>query len=218
MRIAYIVLTCRQYQLTRTAWQKATIFSGTDRSDIYYLGSCNDEGERIFSWGAKDDYLSLPYKVLDFFKHSALDYDWYFLMDDDTYVLTNRLQKHVDQLSVDPQEELYSEGFILDHLAHTEWGAYYSGGAGTLFTSAMYKALQEKIRELPKDYVVPHWCADITLGLWINELPNSKMIHNTNYHYSRANEYKDNLVEALTFHHLSNRDDFIWHHHLLTSK
>lgn len=217
MRIAYIVLTCKEYELTRIEWQKVTIFSGVDRKDIYYLGNRTDEEKRLFSWGAADDYMSLPYKVLDFFRHSKLDYDWYFLMDDDTFVLTNRLQQHVDKLTVDPHTELYSEGYILTHLAHTEWGAYYSGGAGTLFTAAMYKALQEKTNEFPKNYVVPHWCADITFALWINSIPNIKMTHNDNYHYDRCNEYKDNKEEALTFHHLNKRDDFAWHQHLLLS-
>ena len=218
MRIAYIILTCEKYELTRTAWQKVTVFPGVDPADIYYLGSRMNEQNRVFSWGAKDDYLSLPYKVVDFFKHSTLDYDWYFLMDDDTFVLTKRLQEHIDKMTINPHEELYSEGYILTHLAHTEWGAYYSGGAGTLFTAALYKALQNKVSEFPKDYEVPHWCADITLGLWINSIPDAKMIHNQNYHYDRANEYKDNISEAITFHHLSNRDDFIWHAHLFSSR
>jgi hypothetical protein len=218
MRIAYIILSCKEYELTRLPWQKATIFKNVDPKDIYYLGSRMDEENRLYWWGAKDDYLSLPYKVVDFFRYSELDYDWYFLMDDDTFVLTDRLQRHVDSLTVNAQEELYSEGYILTHLAHTEWGAYYSGGAGTLFTTAMYHALKEKVKTFPNDYETPHWCADITLALWINEIPNTVMKHDDNYHYDRANEYKDNLTDALTFHHLNKRDDFIWHHHLLYVK
>lgn len=215
MRIAYIVLTCKEYELTRLEWQKVTIFSGVDRNDIYYLGNRMDPEKHMYSWGAADDYLSLPYKVLDFFRHSNLEYDWYFLMDDDTFVLADHLQAHVDKLTVDPHTELYSEGHILTHLAHTEWGAYYSGGAGTLFTHAMYKALQEKVKEFKKGYTVPHWCADITLALWINSIPDTVMKHDDNYHYDRLNEYKDDRDAALSFHHLNKRDDFAWHHHLL---
>ena len=217
MRIAYIILTCEKYESTRIAWQKVTVFPGVDPADIFYLGSRMNEKERVFSWGAKDDYLSLPYKIVDFFRHAKLGYDWYFFMDDDTFLLTNRLQMHVDKMTINPHEDLYSEGYILTHLAHTEWGAYYSGGAGTLLSAALYEAVQDMVNKFPKDYEAPHWCADITFGLWINSIPGSKMTHNSNYHYDRANDNKDNMIEALTFHHLSNRDDFIWHRHLLSS-
>lgn len=218
MRIAYIIFTCKAYELSRVPWQKQTVFSGTNPADIYYLGNRMDKDAQMLSWGANDDYMALPYKLLDFFRYSELDYDWYFIMDDDTFVLTERLQKHVDDLEIQPRDEIYTEGCVLTHLEHTEHGIYYSGGAGTLLSAYTFDALKKLLNDQPKPYTVPHWCADISLGQWLHMLPDMKLNHNDNYHHGRANENKDNLHEALTFHHLNQRDDFLCHQALYTKK
>jgi hypothetical protein len=213
MRIAYIVLTCEKYVNTRMSWQKETVFANVDPSDIFYLGHTMKKEERLFSWGAKDDYQSLPYKFSDFFRYSALDYDWYFLMDDDTYLyidrLRNRLTSFVEN-GMNPQQDPYIEGFILNHIANSEWGCYHSGGAGTLLSARVYEEVCQMFQTIPTDAPAPHWCADISLGLWTKKIPGIRIEH-CDYYHPGCVEEGFNVKEAITFHHIATRDDFLKH-------
>lgn len=217
MRIAYIVLTCEKYTSTRVLWQKETVFAGVDPTDIFYLGHTMKKEDRIFSWGAKDDYDSLPYKFVDFFRHSHLDYDWYFLMDDDTYLyidrLRNRLTSFVEN-GMNPRHDAYMEGHIMTHIAQTEWGIYHSGGAGTLLSARVYDEVCQMCQTIPAETRTPHWCADICLGLWTKKIAGIRIEHSEHYHTDCARD-TDHVKEALSFHHLTTRDDFLRHYAFL---
>ena len=231
MRIAYIVLTCELYEKTRKVWQEETVFGGVPREDVYYLGHVMRPSDRLFSWGAADDYRSLPYKFVDFFLHwdkerAEDDYDWYFLMDDDTYLYVDRLKRRVEGLGVDPRTEPYVEGHLMTHVAHTEWGVYPSGGAGTLLSLAAIQGIRRRLRGMVRGgatYTAPHWCADICVGRWTAGM---RVVHADEYHTEmspvagrkgvivRRREEKEDADLALTFHHLKTKDDF-WAHWLL---
>jgi hypothetical protein len=219
MRIAYIVLTCEKYISTRMLWQKETVFAGVDRADIFYLGHTMKKEDRLFSWGAKDDYESLPYKLVDFFRHSHLDYDWYFLMDDDTYLYTDRLRNRLTLLEHDihPQRDAYMEGHVMTHIAHTEWGIYHSGGAGTLLSARVYNEVCQMFQTIPTEFHTPHFCADICLGLWTKNIAGILIVHSELYHTDCA-KYADNVKEALSFHHIATREGFLRHHAFLSMK
>ena len=216
MRIAYIVLTCEKYTRTRMRWQARTVFSSVNRADVFYLGHEMSAENHIYSWGAGDNYESLPYKFADFFRWSGLDYDWYFLMDDDTYVYTDRLQAQVKAITysgVNPQQDAYMEGHILTHIAHTQWGAYHSGGAGTLLSARIYQEVSQMLRDIPGEYRSPHWCADICLGLWTRGIPAIRIEHSDKYHTDMA-QAGDDTRSAITFHHLKTEEDYLAHREL----
>lgn len=211
MRIAYIVLTCEKYVNTRMRWQMNTVFSSVGPADVFYLGHTMRPEDRLYSWGAGDDYESLPYKFVDFFRWSRLDYDWYFLMDDDTYVYTDRLQEQVNaitQTGVNPRQDPYMEGHILTHIAHTPWGVYHSGGAGTLLSARVYQEVGQMLRGISGEYRSPHWCADICLGLWTKGIPGIRVEHSDRYHTDMARA-DDDIGSALTFHHLKTEEDYL---------
>ena len=211
MRIAYIVLTCEKYVTTRMRWQMDTVFSSVSPADVFYLGHTMRPEDRLYSWGAGDNYESLPYKFVDFFRWSHLDYDWYFLMDDDTYVYTDRLQEQVNavtQTGVNPRQDPYMEGHILTHIAHTPWGIYHSGGAGTLLSARVYQEVGQMLRGISGEYRSPHWCADICLGLWTKGIPGIRVEHSDRYHTDMARA-DDDTGSALTFHHLKTEEDYL---------
>ncbi len=212
MRVAYIVLTCKAYWETRAVWQKNTVFKNVPLEDVYYLGHCMKPEERLFSWGAGDDYMSLPYKFSDFFRSSELDYDWYVLIDDDTYLYVDRLLRRL--ASLDPRS-MYMEGNILTHLAETEWGTYHSGGAGTVLSRSVYRYLQRMFRSIPYEYRPPHWCADVCLGLWTRHILGIQKIDSKEYHTEMFHMGEDNPHTAITFHHLKTERDY-WTCHSLT--
>jgi hypothetical protein len=160
--------------------------------------------ERLFSWGAPDNYESLPLKFIDFFKNITLDYDWYFLIDDDTYVYTDRLK---DLLSTYSTTDSLSIGYILNHLEATEWGLYHSGGGGTVVSRALYDKLCHFVRTSPWPMVHRHWCADICLGLWIKAV-SGELLHHPTFHHENYNPSTDDCSTAVTFHHLKTWSDF----------
>jgi hypothetical protein len=194
-----------------------TVFRGVPKEDIYYLGHVMRPDDRLFSWGAKDDYDSLPYKFVDFFVRGdevlLEGYDWYFLMDDDTYVYVDRLKEQIvgNLAEVNPKTDAYMEGRLLTHLAKTEWGVYHSGGAGTLLTARVYREVRDQLRENKN---VPHVCADICLGLWTKEIAGVRQEDSYEYHteMSPVAGRKDKRAEkAITFHHLKTKEDY-WAH------
>lgn len=205
MRICYIILTCEKYFDTRAKWQLETMFENINKDDIYFLGHKMDTENRLYNWGAPDDYNSLPFKFIHFFKYIHLDYDWYVLIDDDTYVYHDQLRKML--------EKYYSNktlciGRLLRHIEHTPWGIYLSGGAGTVLSRTLYEYLRMYITYNPLQNLALHWCADICLGLWIKQIQGYVIIDNPNFHTEYYNKLEDNIENAITFHRLKVKDDY----------
>lgn len=204
MKVAYVILTCEKFWETRVVWQRRTSLSSVSSEDIYYLGHRMDPEERLFSWGAADDYNSLPRKFADFFVHSQLDYDWFFFIDDDTYVYVDRLLQRLRAL--DPTA-LYTEGALLDHVA-AEWGCYHSGGAGTVVSKQAYFEIQRMLRRTPREEQIPHWCADISLGRWSQSITGMQMAHCSDYHTTMYEEGRDDSQTIITFHRVNEEEPY----------
>ncbi len=219
MRIGYVVLTCQKYAETRVAWQRETCLSSVASEDIVYLGHQMDAVRRLFSWGAGDDYHSLPYKFVDFFRYyvpqEGQEWDWYVFIDDDTYVQVDRLRA---LLAFRDPSVPWAEGHLLTHIAHTEWGIYHSGGAGTVLSRVAVEALSRRMRERAAlgEYRTPHWCAAICLGLWLKEL-GVRRIHHDGFHPEGYRAGVDDPSTAITFHHLKTREEFQWYQGLIGS-
>ena len=205
MKIAYIILTCEKYMNTRVLWQLKTMLATVDRSDIYYLSHTMDVDKRLFSWGAGDDYNSLPYKFVDFFRNSDLTYDWYVLIDDDTFVFHDRLLMLLS--AYDPTQKVCI-GKELDHIQHMIWGLYMSGGAGTVISYPVYKELCMYMKLHPNTKVICHWCADICLGMWMKQLTGIQMVNHSQFHTDRYDLEKDSAEDTITFHHLNTWEDY----------
>jgi hypothetical protein len=204
MRVAYIILTCEKYVNTRVQWQLQTMFRHIDRSDLYFLGHTTDPDRRLFSWGAGDSYEELPSKFIDFFKHTDLNYDWYILIDDDTFVFTERLSA---LLATYQSHDSFAVGQLLDHIRDSYWGFYLSGGAGTVLSRMLYQQLCTYVRTTPLNLVSCHWCADISLGMWIKRV-GGQLFHHHDFHADIYNPSKDDIKQAITFHHLKEWDDY----------
>ena len=204
MRIAYIILTCEKYISTRVPWQLQTMFQHVDRSDLYFLGHTMDLERRLFSWGAADSYEQLPSKFIDFFKHTNLDYDWYVLIDDDTFVFTDRMSA---LLSTYQSNDSFAVGQLLDHIKDTHWGLYLSGGAGTILSKTLYYQLCRYVRTASSYAISCHWCADISLGMWIKRVGGT-LFHHPHFHADMYDASKDDLQKAITFHHLKEWKDY----------
>jgi hypothetical protein len=166
-----------------------------------------DVPNRLFSWGADDSYNGLPYKYTDFFRYSNLEgYDWFVLMDDDTYVFCDRLVK---SLAPYYPSLPFSTGNILTHVAHTQWGAYFSGGAGTVLSRAAYQILSTYVKNTADiGELVPHWCADICIGFWLRRHPQIQQVHNPHFHPENIASDPQDLPNAITYHHLKTWEEY----------
>ena len=203
MRIAYIILSCKHYENTRTVWQRNTSLKDVDENDIYYLSYRMEPSKRLFSWGAHDSYNGLPFKLIDFFRYLYLDqYDWFVIMDDDTYLYVKRLKELLTQyLSTDP----IVIGRLLSHLHNTEWGDYFSGGAGTVLSKATYDILYKHVLYTRHDsYLARHWCADICFGTWLHNYPYIVCINSDKFN----TDMDGDTHYAVSFHHLKAESDW----------
>jgi len=180
------------------------MFKDVEPANIYYLGHTMDQEKRLFSWGAEDTYEQLPQKFMDFFRHTQLDYDWYILIDDDTYVFTDRMESY---LTNHHPHDSFALGQLLDHIHYSYWGKYLSGGAGTVISRMLYYQLCSYVRSNTNEAVACHWCADISLGTWIKRV-GGQMFNESRFHADIYDPSKDNLDEALTFHHLKEWKDY----------
>lgn len=206
-RIAYVILTCEKYLPTRVPWQLQTVFEHIPREDLFYLAHTMDADRRLFSWGADDSYNGLPYKYTDFFRYGNLaGYDWIVLMDDDTYVFCDRL---VNALSPYSPEMNLAFGHLLTHIADTQWGTYFSGGAGTVLSRGAYELLSSYVRNTTDiGELVPHWCADICIGRWLHRHPQIQQVHRPEFHPENVTSTSRNSMRAITYHHLRSWGDY----------
>ena len=86
MKICYIILTCQQNVDTKVFWQKTHMFKNTDMNNVFFISCKNDIKNNIYGWNTIDDYNSPVIKYIAFFKNMALNYDYYYFIDDDTFV------------------------------------------------------------------------------------------------------------------------------------
>lgn len=203
MRIAYIILSCKNYENTRIVWQRNTSLRDIPESDIYYLSYRMDLSKRLFSWGAHDAYYGLPFKLIDFFRYLYLDqYDWFVIIDDDTYIYVNRLKELLMQYL--PSDTIVI-GKLLTHLRYTEWGDYFSGGAGTVISKASYDILYKHVLYARHDsYLARHWCADICFGTWLHQYPYITCINSDKFN----TDMEGDSTTAISFHHLKTESDW----------
>jgi len=214
MRVAYIILTCEKYLDTRIIWQRQTSLAHVPSEDIFYLGHTMNEEQRLFSWGAADNYESLPYKYYDFFRNTALTYDWYVLMDDDTYVYPDRLAAVLS--TYDPSTKMCI-GKTLNHVKDELW-SYPSGGAGTAISNALYEALCHHVRTASPSTTLVHWCADICVGKWVKDQTEVICVDHPQFHTDPYHPLQDDAAKAITFHHLRTHQEYLLCAHLEQSR
>lgn len=207
MKICYIISTCNKYLDTRVKYQMETFLSNVDKNDIFYLTSKANIEKRHFGWNCMDDSQNITWKYIHFIKNmnNILDYDWYILIDDDTFIFIDRLKSLLDNYNKD---ELYYIGNELDHIKK-QFCLYMSGGGGYAISNGLYKLIYAYINKIginnayyPLINLKEQFCDDLCIGIWINELKSEykiHQIHNKNFLIDpHKNDYE--LNNAITIH------------------
>ena len=214
MKICYIISTCDKYLDTRVKYQMDIMLKNVNKEDIYYLTSKPDIKNRHFGWYSMDDTQNITWKYIHFIYNMKIpDYDWYILIDDDTFVFEKRLKNLLIKYN---SNENYYIGKELDHIRR-EFCLYMSGGAGYALSKSLYALITEYVRKIGKNEAYyplinlrEQWCDDLCIGLWIQEIAKSNKVNqlNNNLFHLAEHENESQLTDAVTFHKVITKDQY----------
>ena len=214
MKICYIISTCDKYLQTRVKYQMDIMLKNVNKEDIYYLTSKPDVDNRHFGWFSMDDTQNITWKYIHFIYHMNIpDYDWYILIDDDTFVFEKRLRNLLTKYN---SNENYYIGKELDH-SRSQFCLYMSGGAGYAISKSLYALITEYVRKIGKNEAYyplinlkEQWCDDLCIGLWIQEIAKTNKINqlNNNLFHLAEHENESQLTDAITFHKVITKEQY----------
>lgn len=207
MKICYIISTCNKYLDTRVKYQMDTMLKNVNKEDIYYLTSCPDIEKRHFGWYSMDDEKNITWKYIHFIYNMDIPhYDWYIFIDDDTFVFEDRLLRLLSKYN---SNENYYIGEELDHIKN-DFCLYMSGGAGYAISNQLYKLIYKYVKESGINNSFKHWCDDLCIGLWIQEIAKTNKINQLNnklFHLA-LHENESQLTDAITFHKVMTMEQY----------
>ena len=214
MKICYIISTCDKYLDTRVKYQMDIMLKNVNKEDIYYLTSKPDVENRHFGWYSMDDTQNITWKYIHFIYHMNIpDYDWYILIDDDTFVFEKRLRNLLTKYN---SNENYYIGKELDHI-RSQFCLYMSGGAGYAISKSLYALITEYVRKIGKNEAYyplinlqEQWCDDLCVGLWIQEIAKTNKLTqlNNNLFHLAEHENESQLNDAITFHKVIKKEQY----------
>jgi len=190
------------------------MLKNVSKEDIFYLTSKPDVDNRQFGWFSMDDTQNITWKYIHFIYHMNIpDYDWYILIDDDTFVFDKRLHNLLTQYN---SSENYYIGKELDHIKN-QFCLYMSGGAGYAISKSLYALITEYVRRIGKNEAYyplinlqEQWCDDLCVGLWIQEIAKTNKINqlNNNLFHLAEHENESQLTDAITFHKVITKEQY----------
>lgn len=206
MKYCYIISTCDKYLDNRVKFQMNSFLKDVSIDDIYYLTCKSNIEQRQFGWNCLDDPYNITWKYINFIYNMDIpNYDWYIFIDDDTFVFKNRLEKLLENYD---SNENYYIGKELDHIKN-DFGLYMSGGAGYVISNNLYSLINTYVKNNYSDSF-KHWCDDLCVGLWIQEISSNykvNQINNNNFNCGLHQNNKE-LFNAITFHKVITEDEY----------
>ena len=210
MHICYIISTCDKFIETRVKYQWENMLKNVDKNDIYYLTSKPNINKRQFGWNCMDDEKNITWKYIHFINNmNILNYDWYIFIDDDTFVFETRLKNFLSNYN---PEDSYYIGKECGHVKE-EFCVYMSGGAGYAISNKLYKLIYDYVKRTGINNSYKHWCDDLCIGLWIDELKKNNNINqlHSNLFHTKLHKNETSLSESITFHGVSTKEHFIFY-------
>ena len=206
MKVCFVILTCEAYFNTRVKWLLETCLKDVEKNDLYFLSAKSIE-PNIYGWNTPDNYESCPLKYVRFFQNLKLDYDWYYFMDDDTFVFPERLYKFLSYFN--EKDSLYM-GRRCDHISYP---IYMSGGAGFIISKPLYLELVNFIRNTSEDKLFPSIHGDLSLGHWLSNIP--KKIIESKLFNSSLHKDENELKNCISFHYLKIEQHYKFYHNIM---
>ena len=208
MKVCYIISSCDKYLDNRVKYQMDTMLKNVNKEDIYYLTSKPDIDHRQFGWLTMDDPQNITWKYIHFIYNMDIPhYDWYIFIDDDTFVFQSRLKQ---LLSTYDHKQYYYIGKELDHIKN-DFCLYMSGGAGYAISKPLYSLIVNYVKTTGINSSFKHWCDDLCIGLWIQELKkdnNINQINNDLFHVG----LEANVNTAITIHKVTSKEQYEYYY------
>jgi hypothetical protein len=181
-----------------------TFLKNVSKDNIYYLTSQQNIDERQFGWNTMDDSKNITWKYIYFIYNMNINYyDWYFFIDDDTFVFPSRLE---NLLSSYDHSQNYYIGCELDHIKKN-YCVYMSGGPGYAISKSLYLLIRDYVKKTGINRSYKHWCDDLCMGLWIQNIKKEHVVHQLNNPFFYINR-EGNVNKAITFHKVMEKEHF----------
>jgi hypothetical protein len=193
-----------------------TMLKDFPSSDIYYLTSKSDLKKRQFGWNCMDDEKNITWKYIHFiYNMNISDYDWYIFIDDNTFIFQNRLENLLENYRCN---ECYYIGKELKDIQNNNC-FYMSSRGGYAISKALYSEIYSYLRENGINNSYKHWCHDLCIGLWIQEISKKDNINvhkiNNDLFKLDLHKYDNELTEAITFHNVFTLEQFQFYQNIL---
>ena len=204
MKCLYAIITCDKNKSLRDtmeiAWCSAT--------EHVWLTSEFSDG--------RDSYESSPYKLAGFFTRTCFDeYDWIIIIDDDTFVFTDRVSSFLEMQSIKrpvisrwaqfKNDKPYQK-MISKHTPKLPV-LFPRGGCGILIEGSVARDLSDYLRSTPFDTLPLEIHGDVSVGMWLRNVQDFKMVEHNELNYHPLNKLSKKAPKtALTLHYINTQE------------
>ena len=158
LRIAYLIITSDSQINNRVQYQLNTFLKLVNPEDIYFLSSVpNSIDKRVYGWNTDDNINSL--KLIHFMRNVVLDYDWYIILEDNTFIFPKRLENFLVNFG-------FGHIMWIGRNINNPQFRYMSGGAGSVISHDFYQILLKLLRMNDLKLLNYHSDFDVCLGLF----------------------------------------------------
>ena len=216
VKLLIYIYTCKQYEESRALILENTWANPSSKDIVFHTDHTNSSlKNKIYLGDYTAGHTYHPDMVLRIFKHFlTLDYDFFMIVDDDTYVFVDRLKNY---LSFFDASKPYMIGDFLNwpelrpNVANTgcNYTHWLGGGAGIVLT----KSCIQEFLTLHEKHNLPYANHDV----WLHNLYNVSEFKIRRVHCPAAHQYGDiSLIKSnhnLISVHLNHRLEYAQHFH-----
>lgn len=232
INLQFVVLTCDNYLNSRVANLRNTFLSNQNR---LFLSDTISDLDDVIGYNTPKNYSGIQDKYINFFrKYNFNGFEYFFFIDDDTFVNINNLNK-ISLPAANEAHCLYrlcylskdgldyygrNTGYPLHTIKNILLPVYHpSGGSGFILTRKCCIKIQEYLNNLEYNKIPISDHGDVTIGFWLREC-NVNMIPSNQLWYTTPTElYNDEVntfneqseSDFITFHYV--KDELIYEFH-----
>ena len=225
-----IVLSCDAYLTSRVKDVEATY--GKFFKMKYLIDSSLFNSDRIIGYDTPPNYDGIQDKYYNFFKNYNFVDDYYFFIDDDTFVI----KRNLDTLILPSSDKpfcFYRRGYLdadgTDQLNQQTYYPLYkisgenthlpiefpSGGSGFIMSISACVRVQNYLNSTPKEIIPKSGHSDVTLAFWLRNC-GVEMIESDLFWWDRPGHFTvpfiwkgklrhftdNDIPKAITFHYV----------------
>lgn len=227
--LQFVILTCDEYLNDRVVNQNNTFLKGQNK---IFITDSETNLENIIGYNTPKNYDGIQDKYINFFRNYNFNvYDYYFFIDDDTFININNLKK----LELPPSNEEHciyrlcylseigldyhgnNTGYPIYKIKNASLPVYHpSGGSGFILTKECCLKIQSYLNSIEYSQIPISGHSDVTIGFWMREC-NINLISNNQLWWTNAKDLYENTdwpfsekdeKKAISFHYI--KDELLY--------